>query len=205
MIAPPKIIEESTDPSPYWILSTDKKHYEYHTKVTSVQGEDGELKFVDLGNMPYRIKNTFEPWAINNTISLEIIQILNGTTYTYKAEKTISFSSFGSSGTNYTFIAKPSRQAYYIIDENENTSIDEQLVFELFDKDGKLQGPFLQDEPKIITVEHDYKQATITVKWLDKNTTLTTYYPTATAADATYAYEGPTFVTYDSFGVNPTY
>ena len=199
MIAAPKVVEEPAESDLYWILSTDKKYYEYHTKVTPVKGEDGELKSVDLGNMPYRIKNTFEPWAINNTIYLEIIQILNGTTYTYKAEKTISFSSFGSSGTNYTFIAKPSRQAYYI-----NETIDEDLIFELFDKDGNLQGEPLKYEPD--ENNQDYIKATTEVEWLsNKNTTLTTYYPTATAADAAYSYEGPTFVTYDSFGANPTY
>ena len=197
MIAAPKVVEESTELEPYWILSTDKKYYEYHTKVTSVKGENGELKSVDLGNMSYRIKNTFEPWAINNTISLEIIQTINGTVYTYKAEKSISFSSFGNSGTSYTFIAKPSRQAYYI---GETT--DKDLVFELFDKNGSKQKIVISEPDED---NKDYIKATTKVEWLDKNTTLITYYPTATAANAAYSYEGPTFVTYDSFGTNPTY
>lgn len=198
MIATPKVVEEPTELEPYWILSTDKKYYEYHTQVTPVKGEDGELKSVDLGNMSYRIKNTFEPWAINNTVSLEIIQIIDGTVYTYKAEKSISFSSFGSSGTNYTFIATPSRQAYYI-----NETIDEDLTFELFDKNGTKVDRAIIDKD---IVNSDYIKATTKVEWLNnENTILTTYYPTATATDATYSYEGPTFVTYDSFGTNPTY
>jgi hypothetical protein len=65
--------------------------------------EDNVSQYINDLTFSYRIKNYYVPTASQNTIYCEVVKNNN----IYKAEITMNFASFGTSGTDYSLVVSP--------------------------------------------------------------------------------------------------
>ena len=78
---------------------------------------------------PYRIKNYYSPTFSNNNIICKII--LSNNSSVFETEELFTFSSFGTSGTDYTLVAAPAGSKSYAdsnYDNKPDSSIEEENV-----------------------------------------------------------------------------
>ena len=157
----------------------------------------------------YRIKKNYNPLFLNNTLVLSIVD-KNG--FEYTASKTFSFSSYGTSGTDYTLVI----QAL----DNDGVSINGDyidLAGSLYDANYKLiEDAFFewktypQDKNTSLPVSasitgYSVVKASTKVDWTSKEVTISGLYAIPYANSNEYMYQGPTVIVYNSTGGAPNY
>ena len=157
----------------------------------------------------YRIKQNYNPLFINNTIILFIID-KNG--FEYTTSKSFNFSSYGTSGTDFTVIVSAER--------GENVSIESsaiKLQAQLYDANYKEipettfewrrypNGEKTTQEIAAIVGEYSVVQATAQVDWASGRINISGLCPISYAKSDEYVYQGPVTIMYDSAGSSPNY
>lgn len=175
---------------------SDLEGYVLYQKEFSSYNEDNKKQ---LKTFRYRVKEFYNPLFNNNTVILKVID-KNG--FEYSAKKTFSFSSYGTSGTDYTLVIEdPVNKKATLYDADYKV-----IKTEFEDKDwGYWLFPIGTSTPTAAAGYAVRKLSTV-VKWVGKTVTLEAikgipWYP----ENSNYYYQGPTTITYDSAGVNPRY
>lgn len=180
-------------------------------KWTSIKNEYFYSVTIENDIADSYLKYTIAEWHIisnvNNTIRCIITDPL-GNVYPKEGElkEDFIFSTFGNSGTDYSLIIseKNNKPAYTANDK------DYEPQAKLYDKDGKDITP--EDGIEVTTPteginNENYSVATAKVKvdWQGKTVQAQAAYPIPWRDDASYVYEGPIYIYYDSNGTNPSY
>lgn len=188
--------------------------------------DDGKITgFESDLNFSYRIKNYFTPTAKQNTIYCEVVK----NDIIYKAEISMDFSTFGTSGTDYTLMVSPVGAIAAITPDSQGDNAF-QLSIGLYDNknnpiemsgftveqivpDSKFTPSAVIDGICTIScategVPCGILKVTAAGVQHDKTKSLTdlvTYYPLSYTANPAYYAEGASTVIYDSQGKNPVY
>lgn len=197
------------------LLPVDKNDdgsYIYEKSVTI------DEKVTDSNNyLEYRIKQNFNVNNIYNTIKCKIT--LNNSSV--EAEKTFTFTSKGTFGTNYTLTVAPTDERVF----GFTSSGTYNFVANLFDDKGKEIDKsfywYLYPENTAV-IEGVHKNVSVTFgagqgnkyralrvftnhNWLGSNTRLEKIYPIIYSSEGRYYASAPSFIIYDSFGkLQPT-
>lgn len=168
----------------------------------------------------YRIKDYYVQSATQNHIKCKVV---TPDKYSYDTTIYFGFSSFGTSGTDYTLfvtpqggqsavlyeadkkLSKPLKLKVTLYDYNNNTITPSalQISDNLDNYTVKLDGDIITVEKKA-TQEKEKYYGVIAITATVNNTQLQTFYPIACATD-NYFIEGTTTVIYNSFGNSPHY
>ena len=152
-----------------------------------------------LKTFKYRVKEFYNPLFNNNTVILKVID-KNG--FEYSTKKTFSFSSYGTSGTDYTLVIEdPINKKATLYDADYKV-----VKTEFEDKDWSYWPSSIGTGTPTAAAGYAVRKLSTTVKWVGKTITLEAikgipWYP----ENSNYYYQGPTTITYDSAGVNPRY
>lgn len=175
---------------------SDLEGYVLYQKNFSSYNEDNKQQ---LKTFRYRVKEFYNPLFNNNTVILKVID-KNG--FEYSAKKTFSFSSYGTSGTDYTLVIEdPINKKATLYDADYKV-----IKTEFEDKDWGYWPSSIGTGTPTAAAGYAVRKLTTTVKWVGKTITLEAikgipWYP----ENSNYYYQGPTTITYDSAGVNPRY
>ena len=175
---------------------SDLEGYVLYQKEFSSYGEDNKQQ---LKTFRYRVKEFYNPLFNNNTVILKVID-KNG--FEYSAKKTFSFSSYGTSGTDYTLVIEdPINKKATLYDADYKV-----IKTEFEDKDWSYWPSSIGTGTPTAAAGYAVRKLSTTVKWVGKTVTLEAikgipWYP----ENSNYYYQGPTTITYDSAGVNPRY
>ena len=151
--------------------------------------------------IPYRLKNNYNPLFKNNSI---IIKIIDKNGFEYKGSKSFNFSSYGTSGTDYTIIvsdkygkvAYTDREQIHLIAELYNANYElQEAAFEI---DTSETGESLLNGHNTVTIS-------TSVEWVGDKTTISALHPIAYGDSEAHMYQGPVTVVYDSTGTKPVY
>ena len=175
---------------------SDLEGYALYQKKFSSYNEDNKQQ---LKTFRYRVKEFYNPLFNNNTVILKVID-KNG--FEYSAKKTFSFSSYGTSGTDYTLVIEdPVNKKATLYDADYKV-----IKTEFEDKDWSYWPSSIGTGTPTAAAGYAVRKLSTTVKWVGKTVTLEAikgipWYPES----SNYYYQGPTTITYDSAGVNPRY
>lgn len=175
---------------------SDLEGYVLYQKEFSSYGEDNKQQ---LKTFRYRVKEFYNPLFNNNTVILKVID-KNG--FEYSAKKTFSFSSYGTSGTDYTLVIEdPINKKATLYDADYKV-----IKTEFEDKDWSYWPSSIETGTPTAAAGYAVRKLSTTVKWVGKTVTLEAikgipWYP----ENSNYYYQGPTTIIYDSAGVNPRY
>ena len=175
---------------------SDLEGYVLYQKEFSSYGEDNKQQ---LKTFRYRVKEFYNPLFNNNTVILKVID-KNG--FEYSAKKTFSFSSYGTSGTDYTLVIEdPVNKKATLYDAGYKV-----IKTEFEDKDWSYWPSSIGTGTPTTAAGYAVRKLSTTVKWVGKTVTLEAikgipWYP----ENSNYYYQGPTTIIYDSAGVNPRY
>ena len=177
----------------------------------------------------YRIKDYYLPTSANNTIYCTVVK----GEVEYKAEILMNFSSYGSSGTDYTLAITPdTRQAAITPDsagdkawrlnialyDNKNEPVSDYALktvrLKVSGSKYNVQGPLSDDKGYYCLISMKETSGILCdileviaggVQHGDSLVDLTAFYPIAYTSNSNYYIEGATTVVYDSQGGNPSY
>lgn len=141
----------------------------------------------------YRVKEIYNPLFKNNEVKLKIVD-KNG--FEYSAVKSFSFSSYGTSGTDYTLVIEdPEQQIATLYDANYKP-VEATITW----------GFYPQYSNNTVTKDSGYKvaKASTSVNWVSGTVNLSALKGIPLETNE-YYYQGPTTIVYDSSGVNPKY
>ena len=159
----------------------------------------------------YRIKANYNPLFTNNSVILRIVD-KNG--FIYETSKTFAFSSYGTSGTDYSIIISgangengwvglneftPKAQLY---DANYKEITDINWTWSKYPTGTTINANLSLSS---ITTLYQAIKAQTTISWVGKNVQISGIYPIPYSADEDYMYQGPTTIVYNSNGVKPSY
>ena len=172
----------------------------------------GEQGFKDGENntIQYRIKDTFNTNYINNTIKCRIT--LKG--HTIEAEKTFTFVSQGTFGTNYTLVVKPNDERLFdftnyekdatfgfsaaLLDSNGLEVQDKKFTWKWYPTNDIIE------RPEALTFKEGYKYYALNVStqhtWVGRQINLEKIYPITYSNSGEYYAQAPSEIIYDSFG-----
>ena len=195
-------------PSPnQGMQETEEGKYTFSKTIET--GADEEFQF------EYLINSVFYANYINNQI--ECTLSLPGDRGTAHGILSLAFSSFGTSGTSYTFIISPQKNKFPWTEYGENITTTASFGATLVDKNGEIlnidsikwQYPYekitvKEDKTCEVTLStlNDYTvlEASVEQEWGGKTTTLTATYPIVFSNDGKYYAQAPSEILYDSFG-----
>ena len=222
----------------YWYIPNNATMLKYKTEdfdgyITDINAEqksiyhqDGYISFykkieeADLKDdlkMKYYIAGYYVPTFSRNIIQCKIIK----GDYVFPADMIINFSTFGTSGTDYTLVVLPTGYQQAVLKDNPLEL--EVLLYDYNNKRIEPQGlnvKWWQDNNNYFGLKLNENENKITITYLEnnhpgilevtatiskeKNVTLTTLYPVAYSS-GDYYIEGASQVVYDSTGGNPVY
>ena len=159
----------------------------------------------------YRIKANYNPLFTNNKVILRIVD-KNG--FIYETSKTFAFSSYGTSGTDYSIIISgadsengwvgsngftPKAQLY---DANYKEITDIDWTWSKYPTGTTISA---NQSLSSITTLYQAIKAQTTVSWVGTNIQISGIYPISYSSNGDYMYQGPTTIIYNSNGVKPSY
>jgi hypothetical protein len=159
----------------------------------------------------YRIKKNYNPLFTNNSIILKIVD-KNG--FVYETSKTFAFSSYGTSGTDYSIIISgangengwvgsnnftPQAKLY---DANYKEIIDVAWTWLTYPGNAPIAS---NKAIAFTTTGYQAIKAQTSVSWVGTNVQISGIYPISYSSNADYMYQGPTTIIYNSNGVKPSY
>ena len=151
----------------------------------------------------YSISNLYNVAFTNNTI----ICVVKKDSRTWEAKKTLVFSSFGASGTDYTIAFEIADGTPGFINGVHSEQNPLKITAQLYDPEGKK----IENENKTWEITgYDLAtplilNATMKAEWLGEEVTLTTYYPVAYLGRQDIYASVPTTIIYDNLGTKANY
>lgn len=182
----------------------------YVAYVKRFSKEQTELT-VEEKTFLYRIKANYNPLFTNNNVILRIVD-KNG--FIYETSKTFSFSSYGTSGTDYSIVISgangengwvgsngftPKAQLY---DANYKEIADINWTWSKYPTGTAINAnqPLSSE-----TTFYQAIKAQTAVSWVGKNVQISGIYPISYSSNEDYMYQGPTTIIYNNNGVKPSY
>lgn len=184
--------------------SVKNKSYVLWHETMLIEGSDAAEKWRPADNeidehlnaaktFTYRVKEVYNPLFKNNEVKLKIVD-KNG--FEYSAVKSFSFSSYGTSGTDYTLVIEDPEQQIATLYDANHKPVEATITW----------GFYPQYSDNTVTKDSGYKvaQASTSINWVSGTVNLSALkgIPLETSE---YYYQGPTTIIYDSSGVNPKY
>lgn len=195
-----------------WDDNQDKKHNKIgYTTYVKRFAEDLSEVTLEAKTFLYRVKKNYNPLFTNNSVILRIVD-KNG--FIYETSKTFAFSSYGTSGTDYSIIISGTNGENGWVGSNNFTP-----QAKLYDANYKevinVAWTWLTypgNDPiasnKVIaftTTGYQSIKAQTTVSWVGKNVQISGIYPISYSSNENYMYQGPVTIIYNSNGVKPSY
>lgn len=175
------------------------------------EGEFGADFEKEVKTFSYCIKKNYNPLFTNNTVILKIVD-KNG--FVYETSKTFNFSSYGTSGTDYTIVINGKDNVNGWVGSNSFTPVA--TLYDANHKDVTVNNdawkwskyPTQTDASGTLSNDTDgyhVVKAATQVTWVNNPVYISALYPISYSADADYMYQGPTTVIYNNGGLKPAY
>jgi hypothetical protein len=166
-------------------------------KMKIYQVNVNDVTFITINN-----ENGLKVMLSTFGASIYDLKVIDKNGFEYSAKKTFSFSSYGTSGTDYTLVIEdPINKKATLYDADYKV-----IKTEFDDKDWGYWPSSIGTGTPTAAAGYAVRKLSTTVKWVGKTVTLEAikgipWYP----ENSNYYYQGPTTITYDSAGVNPRY
>ena len=196
-----------------WDDNQDKKHNKIgYTTYVKRFAEDLSEVTLEAKTFLYRVKKNYNPLFTNNSVILRIVD-KNG--FIYETSKTFAFSSYGTSGTDYSIIISGANGENGWVSQNGFTpkaQLYDANYKEITDIDWAWSkyptGTTIDDANQSLssaTTLYQAIKAQTTVSWVGKNVQISGIYPISYSSNENYMYQGPVTIIYNSNGVKPSY
>lgn len=195
-----------------WDDNQDKKHNKIgYTTYVKRFAEDLSEVTLEAKTFLYRVKKNYNPLFTNNSVILRIVD-KNG--FIYETSKTFAFSSYGTSGTDYSIIISgadggngwvgsngftPKAQLY---DANYKEITDIDWTWSKYPTGTTISA---NQSLSSTTTLYQAIKAQTTVSWVGKNVQISGIYPISYSSHEDHMYQGPTTIIYNNSGIKPVY